>query len=322
MNILILRELYEARGYDKEATDKAIKTVLDLEIHLKDNDLTLETANTDNIKEYVELLICKQKNTVENFVAIARYYYLLKKHDIYIYFTKILGGLGVIDNIKSRAKKYLDTNAYNKIFNDLYEPPLGATANIIPLFTKELMHRIQNTVQPEVYEKILAGNNHGIPEAAMQKEKSFYKKSQSLDDYLAGRHKRKVDELQQHCDSDTIWFEQHITQEVVDFVQGNQEILSAVKKHDKLYVTKIPYDTVNYLNAKDQKTKCYYGCHCPFAREAILDETTNIPSDWCYCSAGFAKFPFEIVLGRELDVKVIASCLKGDDVCRFEISLD
>jgi hypothetical protein len=66
-----------------------------------------------------------------------------------------------------------------------------------------------------------------------------------------------------------VWFEQSITPEVLDFVKGNQEVLSARLIDDKLYVTKIPYDTKAYLEAKTDDMKKYYGCHCPFAREAI-----------------------------------------------------
>lgn len=321
MNNQMLIKLYESRGYNKEAIEKAISTVISLEEYLQTYSKSLENADISDIQKYITILIDQHNNTIENFMAIARYYYLLKKHDIYIYFTKILGGLGVIDNIKKRAKKYVGIEIMDTIFKDLHEPPLGTPFEEIPHFTQKLMKRIQDNVEPNIYMKILAGNNHGIPEIAMEKEKELYNKSENLEDYLKQRHMRKVAELQSHCDSNTVWFEQHITQEVVDFVKSNQEILSAVKKNDKLYVTKIPYDTVSFIEESDPKMKCYHACHCPFAREAILNEDIDIPSDWCYCSAGFAKFPFEIILEKELSVKVVSSPLKGDNICRFEISL-
>lgn len=321
MNKQMLKKLYESRGYDKEDTEKAISVVIGLEEYLQTYNKSLENADIDDIQKYITILIEQQNNTIENFMAIARYYYLLKKHDVYIYFTKILGGLGVIDNIKKRANKLAGKEIMGTIFKDLQEPPLGTPFEEIPHFTQELMKRIQDNVEPNIYMEILAGNNHGIPEKAMEKEKELYNKSENLEDYLKERHMRKVQELQSYCDNNTVWFEQHITQQVVDFVKSNQEILSAVKKDDKLYVTKIPYDTVSFIEASDPKMKCYHACHCPFAREAILNENIDIPSDWCYCSAGFAKFPFEIILEKELSVKVLSSALKGDDICRFEISL-
>ena len=321
MNIKLLTDLYEKRGYDKKVTEKAIQAVLDLEKHLTKNGVSLDSADVDTIKQYIEQAIKKQPIDMDSFLAMARYFYLIKKDNVYIYFTKVLGNHGVIDNIKARIIKYAGQSALDTIFNNLEEPPLGTPMEEIPLFTKKLMEQIEKTVEPSIYEKFLAGNNHGIPEQAMQEEKLFYEESDSMEDYLIGRHKRKVAELQAHCDSNTVWFEQIITQDVVDFVAKNQEILSAKKEGNKLYVTKIPYDIVSFLQEKDPKMKQYYACHCPFARESILSDSVDISANWCYCSAGFAKFPFEVILDRELGVKLLKSPLKGDMICRFEIDL-
>ena len=85
-------------------------------------------------------------------------------------------------------------------------------------------------------------------------------------------------------------------------------------------MTKIPYDIVSYLKETDKTKKRYYACHCPFVRESILT-TDKVSKNWCYCSGGFAKFPFEQVLGRELKVTLMKSVLAGDDVCRFAIEI-
>lgn len=54
---------------------------------------------------------------------------------------------------------------------------------------------------------------------------------------------------------------------------------------------------------------------------SYFKQRRNVPSDWFYCSAGFAKFPFEVILEKELSVKVLSSALDGDGLCRFEIDL-
>jgi len=97
---------------------------------------------------------------------------------------------------------------------------------------------------------------------------------------------------------------------------------ASVCEKGKLYTIKILYDIVGFLNAKNDKEKNYCACHCTFAREVILSKEENVPSDWCYCSAGFAKFPFEMILGKKLNVKVLSSALDGDGLCRFEIDLE
>lgn len=321
MNRKLFIKLYEKRGIDNETTEQAINVILELEKYLESKSLTFENTKIKDIKTYIALTLEKHEIDLDSFLAMARYFYVIKNNDVYIYFTKVLGGIGVIDNIKARIIKYAGQETLDIVFKDLKEPPLGTPMEEIPRFTRELMKRIEITTEPAIYKKFLAGNNHGIPKEAMAKEKLIYEESESLDEYLIGRHLRNVAELQAHCNSNTVWYEQKISQQVVDFVKSNQEILSAVKKDNKLYITKIPFDADNYLNENDPIKKRYYACHCSFARESILSRDKEISANWCYCSAGFAKFPFEVILERELDIKILKSPLKGDMICRFEIDL-
>lgn len=83
----------------------------------------------------------------------------------------------------------------------------------------------------------------------------------------------------------------------------------------------IPYDTKAWLDAKDPSEKLYFACHCPFVREGLKDGTLDVNKDWCYCSAGFAKYPFEVIFDRTLEVELLETPLKGDIQCRFRIKI-
>ncbi|MBN2878254.1 MAG: hypothetical protein JXN65_01365 [Clostridia bacterium] len=321
MNTDAFVKLYKDRGYDDNAIDSAVKTLIDAEKFLKANESTFEDATIGLAKKYISYLIETGENSLDALLAVARYFYLIKNNEVYIHFTKVLGGLGVIENIKKRMETFAGKEIAEKVIKGFTMPPLGTPLEEMPKYTNDLIGRLKAGLEPKLYRKILAGNNHGIPEESMKMEKEFYENSELLDTYLKERHQRKVEELQRYCDSETVWFEQIINQDVVDFVKGNQEVLSAVRKGNKLYVTKIPYDIISYLKETDPVKKCYYACHCPFARESIVSDEKNTDSEWCYCSAGFAKFPFEVILGRELDIKLLKSALAGDEVCRFEIDL-
>jgi len=313
--------MYKDRGYDDKTIDKAIEDLIDAEKFLKKQGQTFDDCDVGTAKEYIKSLIENHKNNLDTLLAAARYFYLIKNNGVYIYFTKILGGLGVIENITKRMETYVGKKKTDEVMEGYKLPPLGTALEDMPKFTSDLMRRLKDEINEELYQKILAGNNHGISEEAMNLEKEFYENSNSLDDYLSERHKRKVEELQSYCDSETVWYEQIITQEVVDFVAANQEILSAKREGNKLYVTKIPYDVVNYLKETDLQKKRYYACHCPFAREGVMTEGENVDGQWCYCSAGFAKFPFEVIFSTELEIKLLKSPLLGDKICRFEIDM-
>lgn len=313
----LLRDLYKNRGYKTEDIEKAVGYVKDMESFMDIGNATVEKT-----KLYINKLIAESNNTVPVLLALARYFYVIDNHEVYIYFTKLFGGLGVMENIRKRLSFYTDQNTADSIFSGLESPPLGTPSTKIPEYTEKIMNRLKSALPPVTYRKVLAGNNHGVPEEAMQDEKKFFEESADLETYLIERHARKVAELQQYCDENKVWFEQEITQDVVDYVASNQEILSAVRNGNKLYVTKIPYDGINFLSNEDPVLKSYYACHCPFARERILDESkSNVDADWCYCSGGYAKFPFEVIFGEELEVEMLDSALKGDPVCRFAITL-
>jgi len=72
------------------------------------------------------------------------------------------------------------------------------------------------------------------------------------------------------------------------------------------------------LQTSDPKMKCYYACHCPFAKESILAEKT-VSSTLCYCSLGHIKNFWEAVFDRELDGEVLTSALKGDMMCTYVV---
>lgn len=321
MNEQILRDHYAKRGFSIKQADEAVASVEELQAWLEARQQSLEHATRDQIRAYIKALIADRRNSLETLLALARYFYLTGQLDLYVYFTSLLGGVGVVDSIRERLGKWIDPSEAKALVDAVEHPPLGADPADFPAFTRTLMDHLEGYLPREIVRSALAGNHHQIPAEAFEEDIALYRSSDSIDAFLRAIYSRQLETLQRHCDTGTVWFEQIITQEVVDFVAQNQEILSAVREGDTLYHTKIPYDPVRYLSETDPVKKRYYACHCPFVREAILKGEANISGDWCYCSAGFAKHPYEVVLGRELSVAVLQSVLRGDPVCRFAIYL-
>ena len=106
MNEKILREHYQQRKFDEQATENAVQAIRDVEKYLDNRDINFNTAEVANIKDYIQILVEKELNSIERIIALARYFYLIGKQDIYIYFTTLFGGLGVIDNIKKRTTMF------------------------------------------------------------------------------------------------------------------------------------------------------------------------------------------------------------------------
>jgi len=315
-NIFI--EKYKKFNIEEEKISEYIESIITFEKYaLKDIDET----TTKDIKKYVDYLISINENTYNNLIHIARYYYYINKSENYIHMTMFFNSAGVLENIINRVSIFDSKETQNSIVKDIKLPPFGTDSKELSKYTKKFMDTLNQYLSSSKCHKILAGNNHNIPKESFNEERELYLKSSSLKSYLSERHKRKIEELNHYYENNLIWFEQVISKEVIEYVMNNQEILSGVLENDKLYITKIPYDVNNFLNEEDEKLKRFYACHCSFVRENILADKEDIPKEWCYCSAGFAKHPFETILDQDLEIKLLNTPLDGDLICRFEIDL-
>lgn len=57
-------------------------------------------------------------------------------------------------------------------------------------------------------------------------------------------------------------------------------------------------------------------CVCPLCKE------NRMPALLCNCSEGFAEKMFSYILFRPVKARVIASILRGDKSCRYEIEIE
>jgi hypothetical protein len=323
-----LRELYLQKGLGELAAAEAVACVEELETYLSVLGGSLDAASQDDVARYIALLVETGGNTRTRLLALARYFELAGARDIYLYFTSLFGSVGVVDSIREQARRLEGSVVADEIFRDLTVPPLGTPPAEMPACARRLMEGLRSTLPRVRARAVLCGNHHGIPKESFRFERQRYLESGSLEDYLQDRHRRMVDELQTHCDEGRVWFEQTITQRVVDFVRKDQEILSAVRVGDALLATKIPYDPDHWLSESDPAERRYLACHCPFVRESLKKNTgthanqePSVPADWCYCSAGFEKLLFDEVLDADLQVELVESVLQGQDRCRFRIHL-
>ncbi len=323
MRIDLIKDFYVLNKLKDEDYEYAEALLLDLEKrHQFDAiNVAFDDINEARLDALIDTLVEKKANTVNAFIVLLRYFHVISRKDLYIHLTKYIGGLDVIENIIDRLEKLVGKEKKDQMLADLSFPELGTHPRSMPIFTAKFMGRLEKQLSEAEIKQVLTGNNHGVSEKAILPDKLEYEKAESLESFLKDLHKKKISVLQDYADKNRVWFEQNITKEVIDYVKSNQEILSATLIDGKLYMTKIPYDTEKYVQETDARMKRYYACHCPFAREAILDDKVQISPLWCHCSAGFEKFPFEVIFGEKLKIKILESALQGDSKCRFEVSL-
>lgn len=241
-------------------------------------------------------------------------------HTSATYLLTMLGTTDVLESQKARLAELYGISQAEEVFGGLDVPALGSDLSLYPEMIDLYLHKLRSTLDEESCRKVLAGNHHQLDPEQFAGEKQHFKDAPSIEEFLRSKHERLVDNLAQHAATGKLWFEQRITDRVVDYVRRHQEIQTGVLQGKRLIVDKIPYDPDSWLGESDPDKKRYLACHCPFVRESI-PAGTKVPSLWCYCTGGFTKLLWDYIYERPLEVELLSSVLDGSSRCRFAITL-
>ncbi len=319
MNVEEFRAYLKGRGYDQDTVDSFVKGVEKAQGYFGDR--PIKEVEVDGFKEYVAHLLETGENTEGNLVGLARYVYFSDMKAQLIYFAAILGGREVFPSIEERLEKLTDKETAERIFSNIKVPRLGEGPDLYPAATKQMMDQLQKELPDHIWKRVLAGNHHRMPLERFAKHKKWLEEAGSVDAWLKQMHTKAVEELDMHQRESKIWYEQVITPEVVEYVRGNQEVLSGIRKGDWIYNSKFPYSPKAYLEETDPDERRYLMCHCVLAREAVKSGAPDIPMEWCYCSAGYGKLRYDVAFGENTEVEVLESVFSGSDKCRFRIKI-
>lgn len=327
MNVLVLKDYYHKRGFTPERTADAVNSFNLFCGYLSAHACSIETASSDLIERYLEERRAAGTDTQDHLLDLARICYLAGNHQGYITLLQYLERAEILKNLKTQIAEVLGEVTSEEVFSTGTPLTPGSPLEDAVAHTRTFVRNlIAKTPDEESCRKALTGNAHGIPESAFESEKEAFASADSLKEYLDSYHMRMTGVLAQHAKDGTVWYEQRITDAVVDYVGSDPEILGGVIEGDSIMITKIPYDPDGWLRETDPRRRRYLYCHCPMARELLsptrASETEDaIPGIWCACSAGFNRLRFLAIFGEDVDAYVTESVLMGDDRCRFAIRI-
>ncbi|MCK5390280.1 MAG: hypothetical protein KAJ36_07305 [Candidatus Thorarchaeota archaeon] len=282
---------------------------------------TLETAAGEEFERFSRVLIEEEANTYLNFAAISRYAYFVKNMDLYLSVLGIFDGSEVMNVLRERLGEHASEEVRDKILPEEDLPPLGMPDKEKIIITREIVKKMEKSLDSAVCKRILADVAHGLPRDFRKGEREKFLAAGSIDEYLKRKRESAIAELEKHRDDGSLFYNQYISAEVVDFVKSRPDVLSGERRGNTIYHTKIPFMVQDYLDEKDERMKRYYACHCAWARESILNDDVDVSDSFCHCSGGFTKMPWEAALDQQLEYDMMKSVLKGDDECSFLIHL-
>jgi len=316
------REFCSKRSLNDETVRAHLEMVHEFEAFLrtKDENRQISNAPVDDMLGFVAQMVKNGSNSWENLLALLRYSRFAKNKEAEVALLELLDGSHVLENISRTVGQTVGETKRDEVFEGINLPPLGTHSRDKPKVTKAFMERLESRLGEKMCREILSSGPHAAPREEHLPEREKFQASESIDDFLEKRHREYVGSLQKHMEEKTLYFTQEIDEEVLEYVRSTPTCQNGVREEDVIHVTKIPYMAKKYLHEKDPKKKRYYYCHCPWVREAIISGV-KISPNFCYCSAGFEKRPWDVIFDQPVKADVIESVLKGDLACKFAIHI-
>ena len=312
------RTMLKTRNMSDEQIDAAIALIECFEDFASQ---TEEMSITDIAWAFSEQLIQQGQNTMDNYLALARFGLFTKNNELFVAILELLDGYESQENLYHKVTEMFGEKVRDEIFADIGIAPLGLPTRDKPGTMMPVIERLEAKIGNVECRALLGDSLRDLPTEYPDAVQRYQEAKGDLDTYLRLKKQAFVEQLEACQREGRLFFAQEITDEVLDFVNANPEIGGGRREDTVIYETKIPFMTPQYLAETDPVMKRYYYCHCPWAREAIKNGDVSLTATFCNCSAGFHKKSWEAVFGQSLKAEVLESVLKGDDVCRFAIYL-
>lgn len=310
------------KGLDEDAARKQLIVAehLDLMLSARKN-CNQKSCGAKAARTLIDSLAQSGEDSIGNIYAILRYGFFFHNDGVYEEAFKVLDGIEALDGVYYRLEEILGAEERDRIFSLIGPVSPGTDFPDRARAMKMVMQEALKLMDAEQKDGFFRASFRNLDDGHYIKDAELFKAKGGVDGYLEASRKNFVGELQSCMNEGRLFFGQPITKEVIELVEADQEMAAGRREGNSVYVTKIPFRAKEWLEEKDPLRKRYLYCHCPWARESILSKDGPVPAEFCRCSAGFHKKPWEAIFGSGITCEVLESVLAGDDRCRFRIDL-
>jgi len=302
--------------------EQQVSCMLVFERWLAKRGSTLETATIGEIRAYLKRLIKKDKNGIDNLLPLLFYYEHSDRIDLNIYLSDVIHGGQEYEEILERVEKLAGFDVAWRIEHECPLPPLGTDPSFFPEYTGRLLRKLfailpDADVLPAIYD---TEKSH-LP-MLYEYKIALFQAAGSIDEYLLASAKLELLRLKVLQRGNTKWNEVYITDEFLRRISQNQELLSGVRRGNRIYVTMQPAQPAKYIKAKTLEKKRYYTCHEPNINAGFLTGIPDVSIVWCDRCVSRIRTKYECLLGRPLTAELVESALLGDTACRIAVLLE
>ena len=302
--------------------EQQVSCMLALERWLAKRGSTLETATIGEIRAYLKRSIKKGENGIDDLLPILFYYEYSDRTDLNIYLSDVIHGGQEYEEILERVGKISGFDAAWRIEHECPLPPLGTDPSLFPEYTGRLLRTLIATLPENDVRAVICDLNGVILPVLFNQEPALYAAAGSLDEYLLAHAKLELLRLRVFQRGNTKWNEVYFTDEFLRRISQSQELLSGVRRENRIYTTMHPAQPAKYIKAKTLEKKRYYACHDPNINAGFLTGIPDVPIVWCDRCVSRIRMKYECLLGRPLTAELVESALLGDTACRIAVLLE
>ena len=258
---------------------------------------------------YKDPLFCLIQLDIEKIIVQSPF-----DREFYSYYLK--NPLRTEDPWRELLSKNLDDIMGDKLRKEIIPEEINPT----DLFTNEekidwtidKIDKMDEKFSEEERNKILTKCAHIIPESRVKEYKYIYEKNHSIDEVHSFMKDNFMARLKARMDLKEKW---------MDVILTDNWGEAGYKEGNIIYATKMAANIKGYFEAEtDLERKMNY-CHCARIRNVIQTPDKKLSPTYCNCGAGFYKSTWERILGKPVEIKVIKSILKGDNICQIAVYL-
>jgi hypothetical protein len=308
-------------GISLEEAKRNLERILVFEHWLEKRGNSLDGASMREMRTYLKRLIRRDENSIGDLLSLLIYYESSNRVDLELYLSNIVNGAADIDDILLRVAEIAGDETVRAIEREVPQPPLGTDPARLPAYTARLIRRMMTLLSESDVRRVLDGFREGLVPLRFESDRVLYKGCESLDEFLHASAQREIQEIRKYQHSNSKWKAMFFPDEYVNRAVLFQEMLSAVHRDDRLYVTLQPYLPSFYLNADSPEKRRYYACSDSYVRGSFLTGKPTIPAIWCERCVSQCRRHYEYVIGRPLQAEIVECALLGDTSCRIAIYL-
>ena len=313
----ILRKYLKSRKTKEGTIDEYVIYVRKIDDFLlsEKNSLGIDKSYLKDIQAFLKQWKTDKKEKQVFLYALKSYGLATDNRNMIANVNRLLGKGPWLDRFEETLDEFVGEELRRKIIEAGGPIKQSASTAKKAVWTRCMMDCLEANVDKKTCKKILTNNLHfkSPKSPSFKKLKRMYEKTGNIDDVLKHLHEKWKRIIGDRYGYDSPEYK---------YVEPDPTIEAGKREGNIVYVSKIPYQIKEFLEAKDDKTKRYHYCHCGWVRDSLKrSDKEQVSPTFCNCSGGWHKVPFEGIFEQTLEVNLVKSVLKGDDVCTFAIHL-